>query len=127
MSLPNIAGYVRISNDDEPEQLENTSIENQKHIITQFVNTHFPKAPLTFFEDRDISGHTFERKSYQRMRKRMLNREFDILIVKDFSRLCRTMSLGFNELAVLKEHGVQIISINDNMTISGDLHFVRYT
>ena len=49
-----IAGYARISVDDEQEQ-KNISIENQKAIIEDYVKSHFPGSTLTFFEDRDRS------------------------------------------------------------------------
>ena len=65
----NIAGYCRISVDDEQDQ-KNISIENQKAIIDDYVKTHFSGSTLTFFEDRDRSGYTFEqRESYQEMRR----------------------------------------------------------
>ena len=54
-----IAGYTRISVDDEIDR-DNVSIENQKAIIEDFVKTQFPGSSLTFFEDRDRSGYTFE-------------------------------------------------------------------
>ena len=85
-----IAGYCRISVDEEADRAENTSIENQKSIISEFVATRFPDAELTFYEDRDRSGYTFEQRiSYQRMRKKLMAGEHDILIVKDFSRFAR--------------------------------------
>jgi hypothetical protein len=56
-----IAGYCRISVDEELDQ-ENTSIENQKMMIADFIRQHFPEAGLTFFEDRDRSGYTFEQR-----------------------------------------------------------------
>ena len=52
-----IAGYTRISVDDEIDR-DNVSIENQKAIIEDFVKTQFPGSSLTFFEDRDRSGYT---------------------------------------------------------------------
>ena len=55
----NIAGYVRISVDDELDR-DNVSIENQKAIIADYVRFNFPGSDLTFFEDRDRSGYTFE-------------------------------------------------------------------
>ena len=54
-----IAGYCRISVDDELDR-DNTSIENQKSIIADYVAKHFPGSNLTFYEDRDRSGYTFE-------------------------------------------------------------------
>ena len=81
-----IAGYCRISVDEELDR-DNVSIENQKSIIADYVRQHFPDSALTFYEDRDRSGYTFEqREHYQDMRRRRMAHEIDILIVKDFSR-----------------------------------------
>lgn len=52
-----IAGYCRISLDDEMDR-DNVSVENQKTIIRDFVEQKFPGSTLTFFEDRDRSGYT---------------------------------------------------------------------
>ena len=69
----NIAGYTRISVDDELDR-DNVSIENQKAIIEDFVKTQFPGSSLTFFEDRDRSGYTFEqREGYQKMREGLMS------------------------------------------------------
>lgn len=48
----NLAGYCRISVDEELDR-DNTSIENQKAIIADFVRQKFPDSDLTFYEDRD--------------------------------------------------------------------------
>ena len=59
--------YVRLSRDDERAG-ESLSIENQKAIIEDFVKHRFPDSTLTFYEDRDRSGYTFEqREGYQEM------------------------------------------------------------
>ena len=54
-----IAAYTRISVDTELDR-DNTSIENQKAIIQDYVNQRFPGSSLVFYEDRDRSGYTFE-------------------------------------------------------------------
>ena len=115
-----IAGYARISVDDEMSQ-ENTSIENQKAIITHFVKERFPGSELVFYEDRDKSGYTFEqRDGYQRMRKKLMAHQIDILIVKDFSRFSRRNSRGLVELEDLRDAGVRIISIEDSIDYPND-------
>ena len=94
-----IAGYCRISVDEELNR-DNTSIENQKAIIEDYVRQKFPGSSLTFYEDRDRSGYTFEqREGYQKMRKQLLSHKLDILIVKDFSRFSRRNSRGLVERA----------------------------
>ncbi|MGM9612124.1 MAG: recombinase family protein [Butyricicoccus sp.] len=110
-----IAGYARISVDEEPSA-DNPSIENQKSIISEYTAAHFPDASLTFFEDRDRSGYTFEqREGYQAMRAALRAGRFSIVIVKDFSRFSRRNSLGLYELEVLRDEGVRIISIGDGV------------
>ena len=85
----NIAGYCRISVDEEMDR-ENTSIENQKSIIEDFVKRQFPGSTMDFYEDRDRSGYTFEqREGYQKLRPQLMDMTYDILIVKDFSRFGR--------------------------------------
>ena len=115
-----IAGYVRISVDDELDR-DNISIENQKAIIQDFVKTRFPGSLLTFHEDRDRSGYTFEqREGYQAMRKGLMSHKYDILIVKDFSRFSRRNSRGLVELEDLRDAGVRIISIGDSIDFPND-------
>ncbi len=110
-----IAGYCRISVDEELDR-DNTSIENQKAIIEEYVRTKFPGAELTFYADRDRSGYTFEQRDfYQIMRRKLLSGEHRILIVKDFSRFSRRNSKGLVELEDLRDSGVRIIAIGDGI------------
>ena len=115
-----IAGYARISVDDEQGQ-KNISIENQKAIIEDFVKTRFPGSTLTFFEDRDRSGYTFDqREGYQKMRWGLMSHQYDILIIKDFSRFSRRNSRGLVEIEELRDAGVRIISIGDDVDFPND-------
>lgn len=111
----NIAGYCRISVDEEMDR-DNTSIENQKLIIEDYVKKTFPNASLDFYCDRDRSGYTFEqREEYQQLRRRLMRGEYKILIIKDFSRFSRRNSKGLVELEDLRDAGVRIISIGDGI------------
>ncbi len=110
-----VAAYCRISVDEEMDR-ENTSIENQKSIIADYVSRRFPGARLDFHEDRDRSGYTFEqREGYQKLRPLLLDGTYDILIVKDFSRFSRRNSKGLVELEDLRDGGLRIIAIGDNI------------
>ena len=113
-----IAAYVRISVDLELGE-ENTSIENQKRIIESYVQQHFPGRKVDFYEDRDRSGYSFdERDGYQRMRKKLMNRDYGILIIKDLSRFSRRNSKGLAELEDLRDVGIRIIAIDDAVDFS---------
>lgn len=110
-----IYGYTRISVDIELDR-DNTSIEHQKQIISDYVSEHFPTAQLELFVDRDRSGYTFEqREDYQRMRRGLMSGECKTLIIKDFSRFSRRNSHGLVELETLRDAGVRIISISDSI------------
>ena len=116
----NIAGYCRISVDDELDR-DNVSIENQKAIISDFVEHKFPGAELVFYEDRDRSGYTFEqREGYQAMRRELMAHRLDILVIKDFSRFSRRNSRGLVELEDLRDAGARIISIGDAIDFPND-------
>ena len=115
-----IAGYCRISVDEELDR-ENTSIENQKAILSDFVKQKFPGSTLTFYEDRDRSGYTFDqRPGYQAMRRELMSRQKDILIIKDFSRFSRRNGRGLVELEDLRDAGVRIISVGENVDFPND-------
>ena len=97
------------------------SFENQKAIFTVFVKHRFPYSTLTFYEDRDRSGYTFEqREGYQAMRHGLMDHRYDVLIVKDFSRFSRRNSRGLVELEDLRDAGVRIISIGDGIDFPND-------
>ena len=115
MSKLKIAGYLRISVDTELDK-DSTSIENQRDIITRFVNDKFNDFELDFYTDRDRSGYTFEqREDYQRLRPKLMNGYYNILIVKDFSRFSRRNGAGLVELEAIRDSGVRIIAITDNV------------
>ena len=115
-----IAGYCRISVDEELDR-DNVSIENQRSIIEDFVKRKFPDSTLTFYEDRDRSGYTFEqREGYQAMRKGLMSHQYEILVVKDFSRFSRRNSRGLVELEDLRDAGARIVSIGDGIDFPND-------
>ena len=106
---------------DEELDRDNTSIENQKAILADFVKQRFPGSALTFYEDRDRSGYTFEqREGYQAMRRELVAHRRDILLVKDFSRFSRRNSRGLVELEDLRDAGVRIISVGDGIDFPND-------
>lgn len=110
-----IAGYCRVSVDIEADR-DNTSIEHQKAIIEDYVNKYFPGAELTFYIDRDRSGYTFDqRESYREMRPLLMNKHYNILVVKDLSRFSRRNSRGLVELEDLRDAGLRIIAIGDSI------------
>ena len=89
-----IAGYCRISVDEELDR-DNVSIENQKAIIADFVKRHFPGSSLTFYEDRDRSGYTFEQLRNGTDAQKALLAQLDVLIDGPFVLAERSLELNF--------------------------------
>ncbi len=120
-----ICGYARISVDLD-EGRDNTSIENQITIIKEYVQNCFPGSSLDLYVDRDRSGYTFsQREQYQIMRRRMLAHQYDILIVKDLSRFSRRNGQGLVELEFLRDLGIRIIAIGDNIDYPTNDDWIR--
>lgn len=118
-----IAGYLRISDEDKLQRLadENTSIENQRQIVKMYCDENFPNAELTFFEDRAISGYSFDKRpGYLAMRQGLFDGKYDTLIIKDLSRFSRRNGHGLAELEDLRDANVRIISISDNVDTVDD-------
>ena len=93
-SIYNIAGYTRISVDDEQTK-DNVSIENQKAIIADYVKTKFPGSSLTFYEDRDRSGYTFEQLLCGTPGQKELLRHIDVLIDGPFIQAEKSLEVPF--------------------------------
>lgn len=116
-----IAAYTRISVDIESEKDKNVSISHQKLIISDYCKIHFPKAKVDYFTDRDRSGYTFdEREDYQKLRPKLYNNYYDILIVKDLSRFSRRNGEGLYEFEKIAKSGTRIIAIGDDVDYSID-------
>ncbi len=103
-------GYVRLSRDDDKKNY--VSIENQKLIINQFA----AEQNLTidrWYEDDGISGYKFERPGFNQLMDD-LEKDIDIVFVKDFSRLGRHNAKVLLLLDEFRERGKQLIVIDDN-------------
>lgn len=67
-----ICGYTRISVDME-EDRDNTSVENQKAMIEDYVRRSFPGSTLDFYVYRDRSGRTFAQREQYRFTRQSLS------------------------------------------------------
>ena len=70
-------------------------IENQKAIIADFVKQKFPGSSLTFYEDRDRSGYTFEQLLAGTEAQKALLRQLDTLIDGPFLQAECSLELRF--------------------------------
>ena len=81
-----IACYARKSTDKG-----NISIENQFSIIMDYISNQkdLQNAEILQFSDNDASGLNMNRNAFQELLSKVRQREIDVIIVKDLSRLGR--------------------------------------
>ena len=104
------AGYVRLSRDDDKRNY--VSIENQKLIINQFAAENNMVIDR-WYEDDGVSGYKFDRPGFNQLMED-LDKDFDLVFVKDFSRLGRHNAKVLILLDDFQERGKQLIVIDDN-------------
>ena len=113
--------YLRVSNDDDNIG-ESESIQNQRNLIYDFINSReeFKDWNILEFSDDGVSGTTFNRKGVQKMLS-LCGKTISCVIVKDFSRFGRNLIEVGNYLdQIFPFLGVRFISINDNFFDSED-------
>lgn len=115
-----IAGYMRISDDDEDlgeGKKESNSIENQRKLIESYVERHEELSlyPLKEFADDGVSGVNFNRPGVQRLLKEIKENRIQCVVVKDLSRFGRNyIEAGDYIEQIFPFLGVRFISIADN-------------
>ena len=88
-----IACYARKSNDKKSDSIENQLTTIEKYILQQ---KDLSGADIVRFVDDGVSGMNIERDNFQALLAKIREREIDVVVVKDLSRL------GRNYLDVVK-------------------------
>ena len=107
-----IAAYVRVSShsqtaDSQKAELK-TWLERQGNILND----------VQWFEDVE-SGSTLERPGFKSLQKAVFSGVIHIVIVWKLDRLARNLRDGVNILADLCEKGVRVVSITQQLDLSG--------
>lgn len=117
----NVAAYCRVSTDKE-DQLN--SLATQKEFFQEYVN-QTGDTLVKLYADEGISGtKTKNRKEFLRMLADAEHGLFDVLVVKDISRLARNTVDLLQSVRKLKRLGIETRFITANMTNMGDSEFV---
>ena len=111
--------YERLSRDDELNG-DSFSIQNQKFMLEDYARRNgFPNP--THFTDDGISGTRFDRPGFTAMMEQVEAGNVEAIIVKDMSRLGRDYLKVGQVMEILRQRGVRLIAINDNVdTAKGD-------
>lgn len=105
--------YERLSRDDEL-QGESNSIVNQKKILEEYASkNNLPN--IIHFTDDGISGTQFDRPGFMAMMNGVNSGNIGCIIVKDMSRLGRDYLKVGQCMEILRQKGVRLIAINDNV------------
>ena len=105
--------YERLSRDDEL-QGESNSIVNQKKILEEYAKKNHLENIIHFTDD-GISGTQFDRPGFMAMMNGVNQGNIGCIIVKDMSRLGRDYLKVGQCMEILRQKGVRLIAINDNV------------
>ena len=119
--------YARLSREDEDKidgaKKESRSIENQIKLLTDFAEENSFVLKKVYYDDGE-SGGTFDRPSFNEMIKDMKRKKFNIILIKDFSRLGRVMhKVGDYVENIFPSYNIRLISVSDkydSLTSSND-------
>ncbi|KUP08951.1 recombinase [Bacillus coahuilensis p1.1.43] len=102
-----VAGYIRVSTDKEGQK---ESPENQKQMILNFITDNSYDL-FDFYTDVQ-TGTTDNREGLKRLIQDAENREFDIIVAKELSRLGRNVELLYQLRRVADNRGVRLITLD---------------
>lgn len=117
----NIAAYCRVST-DKSDQLN--SLEAQKKFFTEYTqkNGH---SLVRLYADEGISGtKTKNRKEFLRMMRDAKQGLFQMVVVKDISRLARNTVDLLQSIRTLKALGIETTFLTSHMTVLGQSEFI---
>ena len=116
-----LAAYCRVSTDKEEQQ---RSLEAQKLFFTDFAerNCH---TLVKLYADEGISGTSLRRRvEFNRLMEDAKLGLFDMVAVKDVSRMARNTVDFLQSIRALKSMGINTIFVTSNMSSLGDSEFV---
>lgn len=106
--------YVRLSYEDE-RKIEQDTVENQKKLLRDFVNTQTDLEIAGEYIDRGESGTSFDRPEFKRMMEDIKAGKLDCIAVKDLSRLGRNyLETGDYIEKIFPFFGIRFIAITDH-------------
>lgn len=106
--------YLRLSRDDDNPG-ESESIQNQRSLLQAYAAREGLSIVGEYVDD-GWSGTSFDRPRFQAMLRDMEQHRFEVVLVKDLSRLGRDyIQTGRYLELVFPEHGVRLIAVGDGI------------
>ena len=108
-----VAAYCRVSTDKE-DQLN--SLSAQRQFFQKYITEHPGWSLVRVFADEGLSGTSIKRRpQFAEMISRALDGEIDLIITKEVSRFARNTVDTLQVTRKLKEKGVGVLFLNDNI------------
>lgn len=121
-----VAIYARLSREDEGKidgSKESRSIENQITTLSDYARNHNFDIYKIYFDDGYSGGNT-NRPAFNQMIDDMKKKKFNIILIKDLSRLGRNLhQVGELIEEIFPKNNIRCISVTDNydsLTYNGD-------
>ncbi len=112
MSL-RVAAYCRVSTDREDQA---NSLHSQQTYFRDYIQNHPDWTLIDIFADEGLSGtSTRRRNAFKCMIEAARARQLDLILTKEVSRFARNTVDTLNYTRQLKEWGVGVFFINDNI------------
>lgn len=109
----NVAAYCRVSTERDAQL---NSLENQKLFFQQYIHTQPDWALYQIYADEGISGTgTRRRQGFLTMLSEAKQQKFQILLTKEISRFARNTLDSIYYTRLLKQWGVGVIFLTDNI------------
>ena len=123
--MDRVAIYVRVSRDEKNKNYE--SIVTQKNLLIKYVEKNNLGKVYKIYTDNGVSGAVFERRGIKELKEDVINKNINIVLIKDLSRLGRNNAKTLLFLDYLEENDIRIItydgrydSLKDNETVGID-------
>ena len=108
-----VAPYCRVSTDNE-DQIN--SLENQVKYFNDFIKNKEDWIMVDMYVDEGITGtSTKKRKEFNRLTNDAYDGKIDLIVTKEVSRFARNTVDTLSHTRKLKDYGVGVLFINDNI------------
>lgn len=118
-TINKVAIYCRLSRDDGDVN-ESSSIINQKEMLIEYAKNNNWEIYEIYIDD-GYSGGNFNRPGWNKLLEDLKDKNFNILITKDLSRLGRNyLETGYYTEEFFPENNIRYIAVNDNYDSNND-------
>ena len=109
----NVGAYCRVSTDSEEQSL---SLESQKQYFREKINENPNWKLKEVYYDEGVTGtSTKHRDGFNRMINDALSGELDLIVTKEVSRFSRNTVDTLSYINDLKDCGVAVVFLTDNI------------